>query len=101
MGSSACGPSSTTRGKPVSSDLDLIERLRTGSAPTMAVDLAEVLADGRRRVRRRRATAAGAVTAAAAVVAAVAIGALTADGRDRASTPPAATSVPTTRPPVA
>lgn len=78
----------------MSSDLDLIERLRTDPAPAMTVDLADVLADGRRRVRRRRAAVAAAAGAAAVVVAVVATGVLTDGGHDRTSTPPAGTSAP-------
>lgn len=60
----------------MSSDLDLIERLRTDPAPAMHVSLADVLAEGRRRQRRRTARwlAAGAAAAvAAALVVAVAL----------------------------
>jgi hypothetical protein len=58
----------------MSSDLDLVERLRTDPAPAMHVDLAAVVAEGRRRHTRRTvrvAALASAAVAAAAVVAVV------------------------------
>lgn len=60
----------------MSSDLDLIERLRTDPAPSMHVSLSDVMTEGRRRHTRRTARwlAAGAAAAvAAALVVAVAV----------------------------
>lgn len=72
----------------MSSDLDLLDRLRTEPAPAMTVDLAAVTARGRTRVRRRRLGAAVALASAAAVV--VATVALSDSGRP--VTAPAATA---------
>ena len=78
----------------MSSDLDLLDRLRTDPAPAMTVDLAAVTALGRARVRRRRLGAAGVLTgAAAAVVAAV----VALSGQGRPVTAPAATAPSTLR----
>ncbi|HET8768654.1 MAG TPA: hypothetical protein VFM86_15115, partial [Pedococcus sp.] len=78
----------------MSSDLDLLDRLRTDPAPAMTVDLAAVTALGRARVRRRRLGAAGVLTGvAAAVVAAV----VALSGQGRPVTAPAATAPSTLR----
>ena len=77
----------------MSSDLDLLDRLRTDPAPAMTVDLAAVNALGRTRVRRRRLGAAMGLAGAAAVVAA----AVALSGQGRPVTAPAATAPSTLR----
>lgn len=64
------------------SDHDVLERLRTEPSPPMHLDLAVVLAEGRRRTRRR--AAALTIGACAAAVAVIAVGStvLSSTGRD-------------------
>lgn len=80
----------------MSSDLELIELLRTDPAPAMHVSLHEVVAEGRRRSRRKTArwVVAGSAVAAASVVAAVVLLSPTPEGT---STPPAGTPSTTVR----
>ena len=74
----------------MSSDLDLIERLRTDPAPVMHVSIANVLAQGRRRQHRRTARWLAAGAAAAAAAALVVVVALQLAGPARTA-PPAGT----------
>jgi hypothetical protein len=80
----------------MSSDLDVLERLRTDPAPAMHVSLTDVLAEGRRRRTRRAArwVVAGSAAAAAAIVTTVILLSPTPDGT---STPPAGTLSTTVR----
>lgn len=73
----------------MSSNRDVIELLRTQSAPSMHVDLAEVVAQGRRRTRRRTGVA---VAACAAAVAVIAVGSSLLSSPGNGSTAPAGTS---------
>ena len=74
----------------MSSDLDILERLRKEPAPPMHLDLDRVVARGRQRVRRR---AAGLVAVAcAAAVAVVAVGSTVLSAPGRGSTTPAGTN---------
>ena len=75
----------------MSSDLDVIERLRTDSAPTMDVDLDRVTALGRQRLRRRAARWVAVVAAGAVAATVAAVMVLAPDDR-RTTTPPAGTS---------
>lgn len=74
----------------MSSDRDIFERLRTDPVPPMHVDLAEVVAEGRRRTRRRTSALAMVACAAAATVIAIGSALLSSPGSD--STTPAGTS---------
>src|SRR4051794_5203380 len=78
----------------MSSDLEVIERLRSDPAPAMAVDLRHVTALGRQRLRRRTVRWATVVSAAAVAATVAAVLALAPDDRGT-TTPPAGTTTTT------
>lgn len=80
----------------MSSDLDVVERLRTDPAPAMHVALADVLAEGRRRHTRRMASRLAIVVAGAAAAAVVAVVVLGPDDRGT-TTPPVGTTTSTAK----
>ena len=78
----------------MSSDLDLIERLRSDPAPTMVVDLDRVTALARRRLHQRTARWVAVVAAAAVAATVAAVMVLASDDRGT-TTPPAGTATVT------
>ncbi len=80
----------------MSSDLDVIERLRTDPAPTMVVDLDRVTALARRRLQQRTARRVAVVAAAVVAATVAAVMVLAPDDR-RTTTPPAGTSTTVAR----